>query len=360
MVRKAVEVDCRLIDDDQPVYIVFEAGQTHQGFEDAKHLIDVAANSGADAIKFQMYDAERLIADDLPDRYSVLTPEGEVEEREELLVKTLKRKEFTKDEWKELKAYADDIGITFFSTFCFEEELDFLVSELRVKLLKICSGDIDHYWLLEKAADTGLPVMIDTGSATLGEVENAVDVLRRRGCCQIVINHCPSGFPADLSCVNLNMITTLRQMFRWPVAFSDHNMGVDMDIAAVALGANMVEKTITTDQFCQEPEHMVSMPVDLCGVFVERIRQVAQAMGRNRVAIASAAELSGREAKRRGIYAKRDITAGETLGRGDIEFRRPVCWVAAKHYRLVIGRKATCDFFEGEGIDLDYLVSEDE
>ena len=135
----------------------------------------------------------------------------------------------------ELKAYSDSLGLAFFSTVGFEEDIR-LLEEIGCHSIKIASGDINHFPLIRMAARTGICLQIDTGSSTLGEIERAVDVIRSEGNENIIIHHCPSGYPARLESVNLNIIPTLKRLFPYPIAFSDHTPGWEMDVAAVALG----------------------------------------------------------------------------------------------------------------------------
>lgn len=157
-----------------------------------------------------------------------------------------------------------------------------LLWELGVECVKICSADINYHYLLREAAKYDWIVQIDTGGATIAEVEQAIFVLEEAKCNKIIINHCPSGYPAHLESINLNVLTTLKQMFDYPVAFSDHNPGAAMDIAAAALGVNMLEKTITLDKTIKSPEHIMSLEPDEVLNFVQTIRNVETALGTKR------------------------------------------------------------------------------
>ncbi len=260
------------------VFIVFEAGATHTGLESAKRLATIAKEAGADAIKFQMVDPDRLLSDK-----SQMFSYKDINEDEvsEPLVDILKRRMLDRDEWTALKHHCDSLELAFFCTALFDEDVDFLVA-IDCPSIKICSGDINHFPLIKKVAQSGVCVQLDTGSATLGEIEEAVDVILTEGNGNIIIHHCPSGYPAGPVGINLNIITTLKKIFPFPIGFSDHTPGWDMDIAAVALGANLIEKTITEDVYNDGPEHMFSLEPYDAGEFVKRIRDVERAMGEHR------------------------------------------------------------------------------
>lgn len=342
MNRKSIRIGNVDVGNKAPVHIVFEAGQTHRGFENAKELIKAAKESGANAIKFQVYDTERLISSpDVLDEYEILVDRetGKRKKKVEPMIESLRRHELSYQECNRLKEYADSLEITFFATVDFPEDADFLC-DLGVHAFKISSGDVNHYPFLRHVANKNIPVIIDTGSSTLGEVEKAVDIIRAQGNNQIIINHCPSGYPARLESINLRTLTTLKQMFDYPIAFSDHSPGWDMDIAAVALGVDMIEKTITTDRTFPEPEHIMSVEVHEAKKMVEAIRDLEIALGNTRP-IWSEAEKGETLQKRRSIFSKKDLHPGDILSYESIDFRRPGTGILSSYTDLVLGRKIT-------------------
>jgi len=340
MKRHTIRIGDVEVGDHLPVHIVFEAGQTHTGFENARELIQAAGDAGGNAIKFQIYDTDRLISSrDLPDEYEILVNRetGEREKRVEPIYDTLKRHELSFEQWKQLKEYADTVGITFFTTICFPEEVDYL-DDLGVHAFKICSGDVNHYPFLRYVARKGKPVIIDTGSSTIGEVERAVAIIRGEANDQIIINHCPSGYPAHLDSINLKAITTLRQMFPYPIAFSDHTPGWDMDIAAVALGVNMIEKTITSDRLHPDPEHIMSVEVNDAARMTGAIRDLEVALGHTRP-IWTESQKEDTLLKRRSIFINKDLPSGGTIAESDIDYRRPGTGILAELANMVLGRR---------------------
>jgi sialic acid synthase SpsE len=331
-----------------PVYIVFEAGATHDGLETALKLVDMAAAAGADAVKFQVIDADRLIPDpNVMFTYEVLLDKasGERETVTESLRHIIRRRELTRQEWRRVVEHCRKLGIEFFSTAMSEDDLDFLAG-MGVGSIKIASGDINYHHFMRLAAQKPWTVQIDTGSATLGEVERAVDVLETSGCENIIINHCPSGYPARLDGINLRVLTTLQQMFPYPVAFSDHTPGFAMDVAAVALGASMIEKTITLNRTIRSPEHIMSLePADTVE-FVRTIREVEQALGNTR-RIMPAMERGKTAVARRSVVARVPISRGEIITQDKIDYVRPGDGLSPDLDLLVLGRCATHDITPG-------------
>lgn len=314
----------KLIGDGHPCFITFEAGPTHEGVESAKRLIRHAADAGGDAVKFQIFDPDRLVADRKQVfTYQVLVDRrtGQTETVTEPLYDILCRRSLTQDEWKELKEYSDSLGLSFFGTVAFEPDIDLLES-IGCNSIKIASADINYSTLIRYAARTGQCIQLDTGNASLGEIESAVDVIRSEGNENIVIHQCPSGYPAHLESINLTIIRTLKRMFPYPAAFSDHSPGWDMDVAAVALGANLVEKTITEDRETRSVEHVMSLEPVQMREFVKTIRNVEVALGQPR-RILTAEEMENRKAVRRSLHLSGPVKAGMKLCEASFEFRRP-------------------------------------
>jgi N,N'-diacetyllegionaminate synthase len=332
-----INIDNKQIGDGQPCYITFEIGPTHNGVESAKRLIKFASEAGADAVKFQIFDPDRLVADKKQlFSYGVLKNRetGEIETIEEPLYDIFVRRSLTKKQWKEVKLYCDSLEMAFFATVGFDDEVDFL-EELECHSIKIASADVNHFPLLRRAARTGMCIQLDTGMSTLGEVEAAVDVIRSEGNENIIIHQCPSGYPARLESVNLNIIPTLKQLFPYPVAFSDHTPGVEMDIAAVALGANLLEKTITEDRMTRSVEHVMSIEPPEMKAFIQTIRDVETGIGSSRRQLHDA-EKSSRDAVRRSVFIKSDAEKGKKLGDCEIEFRRPGFGITPDRYEELI------------------------
>lgn len=313
------------IGDSHPCFITFEAGPTHDSVESAIALVNEAAKSGANAIKFQIFDADKLVEDKKQHfSYSILINKstGETKEVSEPLYDILKRRQLTKEEWAKVKAVSDSLGLAFFATIGFEEDLK-LITSLDVHSVKIASSDVNHFPLLRLAARSALNVQIDTGNSELEEIDAAVRILEEEGCSSIIIHQCPSGYPARIPSICLNMIKTLRTRYpHYPIAYSDHTPDADMDIAAVALGVNLIEKTITFDRTTPSVEHIFSLEPPDMKKFISRIRDIELARGdSNRVLSNEQKQL--RNKTRRGAYLTKDVTKGDIVTIEDVIFRRP-------------------------------------
>lgn len=340
----SVSFGIRKVGDGEPCFITYEAGPTHDSLDSAKRLVKLAAEAGADAVKFQIFDPDRLCADKkLTFSYEVLVNRatGQTETVEESLYELLCRRCLQEHEWRELKRYSDSLNLAFFSTVAFDEDIA-LLEELGCDSIKIASADINHFPLIRKAARTGMCIQLDTGSSTLGEVEAAVDVIRSEGNENIIIHQCPSGYPARLSSINLNIIPTLKRMFPYPVAFSDHTPGYEMDVAALALGANLLEKTITEDRTTRSVEHIFSLEPHEMAAFIRTIRDVEVAIGSNR-RVMHAEELTKRQRIRRSVYLKQPAKAGQRLADVAVEFRRPGFGISPDLYEQLLDRVLTRD-----------------
>jgi N,N'-diacetyllegionaminate synthase len=353
MIRTSVRIGERAVGGTAPCFVTYEAGPTHSGLESAKTLVRHAAEAGADAVKFQILDPDRLVADrKLPFSYEVLVDRasGRTEPVTEPLYDILCRRTLPAAEWRELKAYSDKLNLAFFATVLFDDEVDFVVG-LGCHSIKIASADLNHHPLLRKAARTGLNIQLDTGNGTLEEVQGAVDVVRREGNESIIIHHCPSGYPARLQSINLRVITTLQQMFPYPIAYSDHTPGWDMDIAAVALGASMVEKTITLDRMTRSVEHVMSLePADMRR-FVQTVRELETALGSPR-RVMQPEEVEKRRNVRRSIYLKAPARAGTRLADAAIDFRRPGFGIGPEMYDALAERRIKNDLPAGHLLSL--------
>ena len=321
---KLVEIGQRHVGKGQPCFITYEAGPTHDGLDSAKELARLASGAGADAIKFQIFNVDRLVNDrSLPFDYKVLIDRatGETETVSEPLYDILQRRALKREEWLQLKQYCDELGLAFFATVGDEDDIE-LLQEMKCDSIKIASSDVNHFPLLRQVARTGMCVQLDTGNATLGEIEQAVDLLRQEGNERIIIHNCPSGYPARIDSINLRLLQTLKQMFEVPCAYSDHTPGAEMDIAAVAMGANMVEKTITLDRMTRSVEHIMSLEPSEMSEFIETIRQVERAMGSPR-RILEPEELEKRTRMRRSVVLAESVKQGEKLGDATVRFSRP-------------------------------------
>lgn len=331
-----IKINQKKIGDGFSCYITFELGPTHEGVESAKRLIKHASDAGADAVKFQILNPDRLVSDKKQMfSYNILKDRetGEMETIEEPLYDILVRRSLPKESWIEIKSYCDTLNMAFFSTVGFDDEIE-LLEKLGCHSIKIASADVNHFPLLRRAAKSGMCIQLDTGMATLGEIEQAVNVIRSEGNENIIIHQCPSGYPARLESVNLKIIQTLKKMFPYPVAFSDHTPGNEMDIAAVALGANMVEKTITEDRMTRSVEHIMSLEPKQMKNFVKNIRDVEIGLGNGRRNLLDE-ELVKRNLIRRSTFLAKPAKKGQRISDCKLDFRRPGTGIRPDQFELI-------------------------
>lgn len=327
----------RLVGPGHPPYIIAEIGANHNGDMNlCKRMIDEAQRCGADAVKFQSWSAGSLIS---KAEYERNASYSDAERHFGSLREMVERYQLTPEQHHEVAAYCGERGVHFMSTPFSPEEVDLLVS-LGAPALKVASMDINHTVLLEHIAKTGKPVVVSTGMASLAEVAAAVNTLQAHGAGPVALLHCISIYPPDYGDIHLHNIPMLQEAFDLPVGFSDHSFGVSIPLAAVALGACIIEKHFTTDKTMQGWDHLISAdPAELEAICSEA-KNVFTALGeRNRTV--SPAELEKRKKFRRCIVLRRDVEAGHTLTLADLDFKRPGTGVHPDEYPYVVGRRVT-------------------
>lgn len=356
----------------RPVYIIAEAGVNHNGSLDtAKRLVDAAADAGADAVKFQTFRAEDIITPDARKAQYQIEATGSDETQYEML----KRLELDEAAHIELMAHAKRRGIEFLSTPFDQKSLALLTDKLNLRLIKIPSGEITNAPLLLSIALTGKPVIMSTGMSTLEDVEAALGVLAfgyaRQGSApsidafklayaseagkralaeKVTLLHCTTEYPAPFNDVNLRAMETLRVVFELPVGFSDHTEGIACAIAAVALGACMIEKHVTLDRGLQGPDHRASIEPDELKDMVRSIRQVEAALG-TAEKMSAPSELKNMQVARKSLVAGRDIKKGEAFTEENLTVKRPGAGVSPFNYWDYLCKTASRDFKQDEGIE---------
>lgn len=355
------------------VYVIAEAGVNHNGsLELAMQLIDAAASAGADAVKFQSFRTDLLVTHQAPKaEYQRRTTDSE-----ETQHAMLKKLELSVDAHKRLIQYCRERGIEFLSTPFDEASVDMLVHDLGLSRIKIASGEIVNGPLLLRIARSGVNVILSTGMSTLSEVERALAVLsfgyaggdepgswaelwkayfaqegRAALRQKVALLHCTSEYPAPVADVNLKAMSTMQSAFDLPVGLSDHTEGIAVSIAAVALGATVIEKHLTLDKKLPGPDHKASLePVEFAEL-VRGIRQVEQAMGTGWKG-PSPSEMSNLRLVRKSLVARRAIARGERFSAGNITCKRPGDGLSPMMYWDVLGRPAPRDFAADEVIEL--------
>ncbi len=322
-------------------YIIAELASNHNGdMEIAKQLILAAKEAGADCVKFQSWSKNTIfskqkyldncfIGDDYRGRDDY-TLEEIVEEfsvsEEQLLI---------------MKKYADSLEIDFTSTPFSNREADFLVDDLDAPFIKVASMDLNNYPFLDYVARKGRPVMISTGLSQLYEIDKAIRTIENAGNNEIVILHCVALYPPQDEDINLNNIVSLRNLYPYPIGFSDHTLGYSVPLAATALGASVIEKHITLDKEMFGWDHKVSAMPDEMKIIVNESLRISKALGSHRISCVE--DASRRNEFRRSIVVTRDLKVGDVISREDCDFKRPGTGIQPGEIGYVVGRKLKRD-----------------
>lgn len=328
------------------VYIIAEAGVNHNGsFDLACKLVDAANAAGADCIKFQTFKAEKLVSHSAQkaEYQKKNTDEGSQQDM-------LKKLELSYEEFTKLKAYCDRVGIAFLSTPFDPDSIQFL-NTIDMPFWKIPSGEVTNYPYLVTLAKTGKPIVMSTGMCTIEEIREAVAVLKANGAEDIKLLHCNTEYPTPFSDVNLRAMEHIRREFDLPVGYSDHTRGIEVPIAATALGAQIVEKHFTLDKNMEGPDHKASLEPAELAQMVTAIRNIEQALG-NGVKEPSASEIKNKPIARKSIIAQKAIKKGELLTPDNLTVKRPGEGVSPMLWESVIGTRAVRDFAADELIEL--------
>lgn len=329
------------------VLIIAEAGVNHNGdFSIAKKLIQAAADAGADYVKFQTFHAESIVVEGAEKaQYQKANAD-----REESQSEMLKRLELTETELRNLASYAQGCGIGFLSSPFDVESVDMLHG-IGMQIFKIPSGEITNVPYLRRIGDLQKTVILSTGMATIAEIETAIGILRSRGTNEITLLHCNTEYPTPMEDVNLTAMTTLASAFHVPVGYSDHTLGIEVPVAAVALGATVIEKHFTIDRSLPGPDHQASLePFELTNM-IRSIRNIESALG-DGVKRPSQSELKNINTVRKSIVAKEFIKKGEVLTEKNLTTKRPGHGISASLWDFVIGTRAIHDFQKDEMVVL--------
>lgn len=326
--------------------IIAEAGDNHNGSRElAFQLIDKAVEAGADCVKFQTFITEEIISKRAEKAEYQKAATGSDESQYQMV----KKLELSFEQFRELQKYAEERGITFLSTPFDIPSVEFLDS-INIPCFKIPSGEITNLPYLIKIAETGRDVIMSTGMAELNEIENAINILREYGSGDISLLHCNTEYPTPYEDVNLRAMLTLKEKFGVRVGYSDHTQGIEVPIAAVALGAEIIEKHFTLDHNMDGPDHKASLEPDELKQMVDGIRKTEKALG-NGIKTASPSEKKNIQIARKSIVARRNIEKGEILTEENLAVKRPGNGISPMRWYEVIGTKAIRDFSEDEMIE---------
>jgi N-acetylneuraminate synthase/N,N'-diacetyllegionaminate synthase len=333
------------------IFIVAEAGVNHNGDPAlARRLVDAAAESGADAVKFQTFRVDALLTRGAPKAGYQVETTGAGESQREMLA----RLELATAVLAELKDRAAKRGLTFFSA-PFDEESADVLDRLGVALFKVPSGEITNFPLLRHLASKGRPIILSTGMSSLDEVEQAVATIRAAGNPPLAVLHCLSAYPAPAAEVNLRAMDALAARCSCPVGFSDHTLGIEIAVAAAARGAVIIEKHLTLDKTLAGPDHRASLdPVEFAAM-VRAIRAVESALG-DGTKRPMPSELDTRRVARKSLVAARALRAGARLGAGDVLIKRPGTGISPADLDKAIGRPLARDIAADEVIGWEALA----
>ncbi len=338
-----IEIEGRSIGQDQPCFIIAEAGVNHNGERDmALRLIDAAAEAGVDAVKFQTFSAKRLAS-----RYA---PKAEyqrnVTDASETQLEMLQRLELSQSDHLALIAHARTRGIIFLSSPFDESSADFL-ERLGVPAYKIPSGEITNLPFLAHVARKGMPLIVSTGMSDMREVDTAVRVIQRSGNPPLALLHCVSNYPAQPCDINLRAMKTMRDAYHVPVGYSDHAEGNAIALASIAIGASIIEKHFTLDRSLPGPDHRASIEPDELRDLVRCIRDIERSLGDGRK-VPAPSEMETAQVARKSLFAATFIPCGSMMTEQTIVARRPGCGISPQEWVRVIGLRTRIDIREGD------------
>jgi N,N'-diacetyllegionaminate synthase len=345
-----MQIGSRFVGDGAPCFVIGEAGVNHNGEIDlARRLVDAAVNAGADAVKFQSFRADSLAASDAPKAAYQLASTGSETSQWDMLHEL----ELSEADHEEISAYAKQRGIIFCSTPFDLESVD-LLERLGVPLFKVSSGDLTHLPLLRRLGRTDKPTILSTGMADLDEVGAAIGTLREAGARDIALLHCVTEYPAPSSEANLRAMASMRERYHVPVGYSDHTTGLEVAVAAVALGACILEKHLTLDRAMPGPDHRASLEPHEFRNLVQQVRSVESALG-DGVKRPGPSEIANQVIGRRGIFAAVAIGKGTILTADMLVCKRPADGIPASAFDAVVGRRSSVDLRAGQKLSWECL-----
>lgn len=326
-------------------FIIAEAGVNHNGsLELAKKLIDVASEAGADAVKFQTFQAKNLVSKNA----QKAEYQKQTTDQNESQFEMIKKLELSEAMHYELIAYCQQKNIMFLST-PFDHDSIELLNKLGLEVFKIPSGEITNLPYLRHIGSLNKQVILSTGMANLGEIEAALNVLTQAGTAKekITVLHANTEYPTPMQDVNLKAMQTIGQAFDIAVGYSDHTLGIEVDVAAVALGASVIEKHFTLDKTMEGPDHKASLEPDELKAMVSAIRNIEQALGSS-IKQPSPSESKNKPIARKSLVAKTAIKQGETFNAENLCIKRPGHGISPMRWDEIIGTKAQRDYAEDE------------
>lgn len=330
-------------------YIIAEAGVNHNGQLDlALKLCDAAKEAGVDCVKFQTWQTEKIVTR----KAEKATYQSEnTNDAEESQFDMLKKLELSYEDFRLVQEHCNKIGIDFLSTPDEEYSLAFLMNELHLPLIKIGSGEVTNIPYLRQMASYHKPIILSTGMATLAQVAMAYDTLIAAGAPSVSLLHCTTNYPCPKNEVNLRAMQTMKEAFKCPVGYSDHTMGTEIPIAAVAMGAEIIEKHFTLDRNMDGPDHKASLEPHELKYMVACIRNIEVALG-DGIKRPNPSEVEISKVVLKSIVAKVPISKGETLTANNMTIKRAGSGIPAAHWDMIVGTKALRDYDIDEPIKI--------
>lgn len=329
-----INVHGRMVGSDNPCFVIAEAGVNHNGNLDLAHkLVDAAKAAGADAVKFQTFNAERLVSRMAPKAEYQLENTDHAESQFDMLSNL----ELSEAAHRELMAHCAEKNLIFMST-PFDEKCADLLADLGMCAYKISSAEITNIPFLDHVARKHKPLIVSTGMATLLEVETVVETVHAAGCRELILLQCTSNYPADPRDVNLRAMCTMAETFHVPIGYSDHTTSTDISLAAVALGACVIEKHFTLDRNLHGPDHQASLEPNALKLMISSIRRVENALG-DGVKRPASSELVNLPISRKSVHWRRALAVGSIVGQADLICLRPGTGVAPCMLPSLVGRR---------------------
>lgn len=345
----AIKIGNKIIGENHPVFIIAEAGVNHNGeIEQAKKLVDIAVKTGADAVKFQTFNAEGVVTPDIDSAdYAVKNIGKDIKQLD--LIKSL---ELSNDDFISLKNYCDEKGIIFLSTPHSFDAIDFL--DDLVPAYKFGSGDLLNIPALKHAAEKGKPIILGTGMATMDDVKIAVDTIKSVGNNQIVLLHCTTNYPCPIEETNLRSMQTMQRELDCIIGYSDHTMGIIVPIIATAMGANVIEKHFTIDKNLSGPDHKASLEEDELEKMITEVRVTEKILGSHEKQPTNS-EKKIMTVVRKSLISKMEIRSGSIITVDMIDIKRPGTGIQPYDMDKIIGKKAKINIDKNEIFQLDMV-----
>ncbi len=336
-------------------YIIAEAGINHNAeINLAFQLARIAKDSGADAVKFQLFNVKEQISS-----IALNAPYQQKGSGEESMIEMAKHYDLPWDAHIEIKKYCNEIGIDYLSS-CFDNDaVDFLIDKLSANSIKISSGEITNLRLLEHASKKNVPIILSTGMATINEIDKAIDTINKNFRSTLILLQCTSVYPANENDINLNAINTLKEKYKLQIGYSDHTLGTNAAVAAIALGAKVIEKHFTIDKKLPGPDHSMALEPKELSNYVDIIRKTEKMLGDGKK-IPTNEEEEMKKIFRRGLISTKKINIGDIIDTKNTSIKRPVLGIDAINFDDVVGSISLENIDSGTPIQWKMIKKKDE